>query len=94
MAAVTLKLHGSNAPFSLRRPKPSTIRAKTFLDKAPKDEIFTAEQLSEKSGIALSGVRSAIASQPELDGYSLKVGAVRYWGNRAAIKALRSQVER
>lgn len=80
---VVLKLNGK--PFSLLRPSVKALQIKAELDALPSDEIFTKDQLKTQHIADYVNVK-------ELAGYSLKVGARRYWGNPKAIAALSEQV--
>lgn len=80
-----LKLNGK--PFSLVQESARAVAIRKVLDKAPTDEIFTADELEAKHG--LRDVRDSYRFVP---GYSHKVGVRRFWGNPKAIKTLIEQV--
>lgn len=85
-----------NKPFVLHPESPSVDKVRAFLEKQPKDKLFTSDgpkdqSLSLHANISANTIRQANFSA-KLPGYSLKVGRNRYFGSKPAILALRKQV--
>jgi hypothetical protein len=77
-------------------------RVISFLDSQPSDEIFLADELGDKLGISLSGLRAnsipggrlALYMQSGVHLNDRKSPRPRtVWGNKKAIAALRRQVD-
>lgn len=66
-----------------------------FLDKAPKDEVYTTNELIEGVNITPRMLNSVVASQKHLiEKYQympIHRGHGRFWGNPAAIKTLKNK---
>lgn len=86
---MALKLNGK--PLDLSPKSPATDALRAWLDKAPQDEVFTGDVLSEKVKICRT---SSLGRAKDLlgDKYTLVIRGTRYWGHPKAIQALRKQV--
>jgi hypothetical protein len=84
---VVLKLGGK--PLDLSPKHPVFDKLRTFLDKAPADEVFTKDQLTIFCSM---GTAAFDRARPILAEYTTLCAGVRYWGNPAAIAELRRQV--
>lgn len=89
MKPKTLKLNGK--PLDLNPPSPIVSKVIAFLDKSGDDELFTLDQIAEKTSVSLPGL-SFRARGPEFVNYREKVARSYYYGNPAAITELRKQV--
>jgi hypothetical protein len=88
--AVTLKLDGK--PLNLHPASPTVKVMKDFLDKSPKDEIYSPAELSRKIGVHVCSIRHS-ALHPELSKHTATHLRMRYFGHPAAITALNGQLE-
>jgi hypothetical protein len=86
---VPLKLNGRT--LCLHKEKPSIVAVRQFLQKAPADELFTADEVARRAFLNHDQVRR-IARDLD-DDITHRVGCIRYFGSPKAIAALRKQVE-
>lgn len=61
--------------------KSSTADVVKFLDTAPRDELYTVQELSEKFGVC----ETTIKSSKLLKDYRIKYGDRKYYGSQIAI---------
>ena len=89
---VKLKLNGKS--LELHSLPPSIIQIKTFLDKAPEDELFTTPELAVRLGLSYVHVR-ILYRNSALIPYSYSCGnrEKRFWGNPRAISELMRQIK-
>jgi len=73
--------------FVARKPKPTVVKAKAFLERSKDGELFTTGQLADTLKINPGTLKHhEVASQ--LKGYSHLVVRQRYWGKPSTIKQL------
>jgi hypothetical protein len=88
--AVKLKLNGK--PLCLKVTVPSVAAIMNFLNKQAPDELFTSDVLAKGANVSQNTIKS-MGHAEELNGYSIRSGKLRYWGNPKAIAALKEQLE-
>lgn len=70
-----------------------------FLDKKPKDEVFTSEEIVKATKLYANAIKAA-AKSPRLERYTAEVTRIathtpkRFWGNPEAIEALKKMHKR
>lgn len=91
MAKITLKINGK--PFERNVAGPAILKLKAFLENAPKDELFTSDELQARVGIGeqtlLRAFRAGVIS-PEKHRQLIRKKFL--YGSAAAIAELRSQI--
>jgi hypothetical protein len=73
--------------FNVRRPRPTAIKIRSFLDRSKDGELFTSNQLADKIGVN-AGTLKRTDVHAESSGYSHLVIRQRYWGKPSTIKQL------
>jgi hypothetical protein len=81
-----MKLFMSGKTFEVDKEPAVVGRAKTFLDGSKDGELFNSRQLAGAIKRSLCNLRDNAPTY--LQGYSHKVGGIRYFGKPATIKAL------
>jgi hypothetical protein len=90
MATTRLKLNGK--PLELRPARPTETQISNFLDNAPADELYLAQDLAKKAHVGSSSLTPSSWCGDLLRRYSARIGKLRYWGNPKAIAELLKQV--
>lgn len=87
---VRLKLNGK--PFEKNPLTPLQLKLKTFLEKAPKDDIYSVDALSRATGISISRLnKMEFKGALDLSQHTYHIGSRIYYGSAAAIAELRRQ---